>query len=417
MIAVNPSNDRNRIAVWMDRTDGNVNTAYTTDGGKSWTQSVPSGVDQCTGDTTRPWEAAGDPWVSFGPDGVAYFASLTWANFENPPFSDYVSVLHVQTSFDGGRTWTLPVTVGRDDYTSDKDSIAADPNHPGTVYATWRNDGFGLVFGAAGARQLLFSKSVDWGHTWSAPTVISDQTASNLRLGNPQVVAVPDGTVVVTSSLPGATGAQQLLSFRSTDGGATWSAGTGIRTNGPAAAPSFNVCGENLAAGGGQPGQTATLGRHGVAIISLDRAAYAAGHGWQIVLSRSSDSGQSWSSQTVVRSSNPISFPSVAGRPDGQLGILWDETNVAGTDCANGVEPQRTRFTASNGDPWSSPRSLGAAWWNAYGLDLGDYHSLAPTQKGFTTIAPQGPALTSGPRNPSITGDDGVVVSDIATGS
>jgi len=281
MIAVDPSNPLRRIAVWMDRTDGNVNTAYTMDGGDTWTQSVPPGVDRCTGNFDRPWEAAGDPWVSFGPDGAAYFTALSWANFENPPFTDYVSVLHSQTSLDGGQSWSLPVTIGRDDFTSDKDSSVADPNIPGTVYATWRNDGFGLVDGPAGARQLLFSRSTDWGHSWSAPTVVDDETVSNLRLGNPQIAALPDGNLVIVSSKANDKGAQKLLAFRSTDRGATWSHGHKILTNGPASVPSFLVCGENVAPGGGEPGQVATVGERGVAIVTLDRSAYAAGGGWQ----------------------------------------------------------------------------------------------------------------------------------------
>jgi hypothetical protein len=353
--------------------------------------------------------------VTFGPDGAAYFASLTWANFENPPFTDYVSILHSQTSIDGGQTWSLPSLIGRDDYTSDKNSIAADPNTAGTVYATWRNDGFGLVGGAAGARQLLFSKSTDSGHTWSSPTVVSDQTVSNLRLGNPQVAALPSGTIIITTSLPVA-GVQRLLAFRSTDQGQTWSEGITILDNGPASVPPFSVCGANLAPGGGQPGQIATFGGNGVVILTLSRSAYAAGGGWQIVLTQSRNGGKKWTSDNVVTSTLPITFPSVAGSPDNRLGVMWDETDPSATDCTAGVEAQRTRFSTSQDSiHWSAPITVGAPWWNVFGLDVGDYHSLAATPAGFNTIAPEGPAIVSDSNTPSITGDTGIIVADITT--
>jgi hypothetical protein len=431
MIAVNPKNPQNQIAVWMDRTDGNVDTAYTTNGGRTWTQSVPPGVDRCTGNLDRPWEAAGDPWVAFGPDGVAYFSGLTWANYEDPPFSSYVSILHVQTSFDGGATWSLPVTVGHDDYTADKDSIAADPKRPGTVYVTWRNNGFGLVFGAAGASQLLFSKSVDWGHSWSPPTVIDAQSNESIFFGNPQIAALPSGTLVVASSLPASTGGTQLLAFRSTNGGLTWSSGIPIVLHGAVTAPGFPICGQNFAPGADNPGQIATVGENGVAIITLDPAAYAAGNGWQIVLSSSSDGARTWASSTAIKSSLPITFASVAGtgffedrrtserdssreRADLRYGIMWDETNPSTANCSAGIEPSRTRFAASeDGRHWTTPITVGAPWWNLFSLDVGDYHALAATPSGYTTVAPEGVALVPNVHNPQIIGEAGIVGAEI----
>jgi hypothetical protein len=107
-IAVNPGAPRSRIAVWMDAARATDDTAFTRDGGQTWTLSIPQGIDGCTGNTARPWEASGDPSLSFGPDGVAYLSTLTWANFALPPFENYVSVVHVQTSRNGGRTWSRP---------------------------------------------------------------------------------------------------------------------------------------------------------------------------------------------------------------------------------------------------------------------------------------------------------------------
>src|SRR5215469_15484362 len=48
-VAVNPRNPANRVAAWMDPTRSSVNLSYTTDGGKTWTQSRPRGIDACNG--------------------------------------------------------------------------------------------------------------------------------------------------------------------------------------------------------------------------------------------------------------------------------------------------------------------------------------------------------------------------------
>ena len=146
-IAVDPSNSQRRITVWMDATRATLDVKYTTNGGRSWNSSVPSGIDGCTGNTSQPWEASGDPWVSFGPDGVAYLSTLTWAHFVTPPASSYVSDVHVQTSRDGGRTWSRPVFVSGTAPVSDKPMVLADPYRRGVAYEIWRNQAFGLPVG------------------------------------------------------------------------------------------------------------------------------------------------------------------------------------------------------------------------------------------------------------------------------
>src|SRR5690349_9903864 len=108
-VAVDPRRPAHRVATWMDATRATVDVAYTGDGGRTWHRSAPRLIDECTGNWSQPWEASGDPWVSIGPDGVVYLSTLTWAHFVTPPASAYVSVVHVQTSRDGGRTWSRPV--------------------------------------------------------------------------------------------------------------------------------------------------------------------------------------------------------------------------------------------------------------------------------------------------------------------
>ena len=92
----------------MDANKATIDTAYSTDGGHSWVWSFRRGSTDCTRNYTNLWEASDAPWISFGPDGVAYLSTLTWAHFATPPPDEYLSVVHVQTSFDGGRSWSAP---------------------------------------------------------------------------------------------------------------------------------------------------------------------------------------------------------------------------------------------------------------------------------------------------------------------
>jgi hypothetical protein len=114
---------------------------------------------------------------------------------------------------------------------------------------------------------------------------------------------------------------------------------------------------------------------------------------------------------------------SVAAGRHGNLGLVWDEINTHAADCSGPTIPTRSRFAASDdaGKRWSSPLTLGAAWWNlASGLRgsggfsgyfVGDYQALAATPSGFTTATVQGRPLVAGA--PPIKGDNGVMVANI----
>jgi len=420
LIAVNPKSPDNQIAVWMDRTRASMDTAYTMNGGRTWTKVQPAGLDGCGGNHTQPWEASGDPWVSFGPDGVAYFTSLVWAHFNTPPFTKYVSILQETTSFNGGKTWTKPVLLSAPNAVSDKDANFADPNHPGTDYAAWRNQGFGLVSTPRAKTALLFAKTTDWGATWTRPIVVDTGTLKQF-FGTPQVVALANGTIVVTSSLANTAGVTQELAFRSTDGGTTWSQPIVIQTPAASAKPAV-VCGTGYAAADttSSSGQDAVVGHNSIVLVTQDGAAASAGRGG-IILSRSNDGGRTWSNKLVIKSRYPVTFASVAGNTAGRLALVWDENNIAGANCARNTIPARTLFATSSdsGMTWQTA-IIGAPWWNlattkvhSSGYYPGDYQAIAAIPQGFTTVAASGKPLVTSASTPHITGDTGVVVTKV----
>jgi len=139
MIAVNPANPNNMIAAWQqDRwSNGGARgpgTAYSFDGGGTWTRtSAP--MSRCAGGTgANAFERASDPWVTFAPDGTAYQAALGFNNVQNAD-----NAIIVSRSTDGGRTWSQATTLRRDTFApgNDKESITADPTDARFAYAVW----------------------------------------------------------------------------------------------------------------------------------------------------------------------------------------------------------------------------------------------------------------------------------------
>lgn len=260
---------------------------------------------------------------------------------------------------------------------------------------------------------MLFSKTTDYGHSWSAQTVVDTQQGPFAFFGNPQLVVLNDGTLVYTSSVYTSTGDVELVSYRSTDSGATWSSATAVATlsNGGAAP----VCGHPV---NGGYGQTTSVGKM-VAHIEIDAATQALGKG-QINLYWSEDGGVSWQNKPVINSPNLIFQASASFDRQHRLAILWDETDLTGTDCSAQpipIVPSATKLSVSAGRKHWETITVGAKSFNLASAlvppnyNLGDYHSLAATPRGFATVTVQGvPLVKDAPR---IDGNTGVIVADV----
>src|SRR5438132_893293 len=133
---INPTDPNNLITGandWNHNDGCAVNASF--DGGKTWTPTLPSGflpgLTKYTNDPSVPgtgiYDAAGDPYVAFGPDGTAYFACQAF-NFP-PPFAIALygtlyrtcangaqggkgSAMYASTSADGGAGWSTPQQLG-----------------------------------------------------------------------------------------------------------------------------------------------------------------------------------------------------------------------------------------------------------------------------------------------------------------
>jgi hypothetical protein len=205
-VVVNPANPRNIAAIWIDHGFSGDAVGVTLDGGQTWqTESLPGTTKATNGD----WPYAADPWLAFAPNGDLYAESFTFMNKENS-----AGVL-INKSTDGGLTWSNPIQVNLTIAGADKPSIAADPTHPGYVYAVWGTHQDGTT---------KFTRTVDGGQTWEpARTIHSPLPPNDFNWGH-QIVFLPDGTLVCAfTEGETATGQMALTLLRSSDQGQTWS--------------------------------------------------------------------------------------------------------------------------------------------------------------------------------------------------
>jgi hypothetical protein len=220
-LAVNPTNPKNLVGAWMQDewsapSARGIGIAVSFNGGNSWKTSVMQGLTLVAGGTT--YERAADVWLAFAPNGDLYFTSLVYDVQPNGSFSP--SAVVVEKSTDGGLDWSAPITLIQSATTfNDKDSITTDPARASAAYAVWdqNQSGYNSV--------VMFSRTTDGGHSWSAPSTIFDPGGNNLAFGN-QIRVLPNGTLTdFVNIVPFQTGhhTMTLSLVQSSDQGNTWS--------------------------------------------------------------------------------------------------------------------------------------------------------------------------------------------------
>jgi len=406
-VDVNPTNPNNVIGVWQqDRwTDGGSHgndTAYSNDGGATWSYPTPIPWSTCAGSTETRYQRATDPWVSFGPTGVAHAIALSL----DP--NGFTTALLASRSADGGAHWSAPAVLLDDNnlrFFNDKESITADPTNANFVYATWdriykpgQSKGFPSQVNSFAFRGVPFiARSTNGGTSWEAARPLTDRNANLFTIGN-QIVVLPNGTLIDFADYSTGSGVQPSVHdwkavFRSTDHGATW-------TPKPVTISQvFEV--RHTIPDGSFP---VRAGGDDIAVDPVTGELYAVwtdgrfndGTHNDVILSKSTDGGLTWSAPVKV-SKNPIGVdaftPSVHVNANGDVAVsYYDFRNQS---AAAGVETDFW-FEASTdgGSTWSETRLTNASFDittapvapASRGYFLGDYEGLSSHGSTFSNL-------------------------------
>lgn len=383
--AVDPLDPDRLIAVWQqDRwSNGGAQgllAVVSGDGGQSWeARQVPFSV--CSGGNAGNggnFLRATDPWVDFGPDGKAYWMSLSFT------LEPEANAMLVSRSLDGGDTWGDPVTLvaNGSGFFNDKNTLTADPNVADHAYAVWERLDF-----AANRGPTLFSRTTDGGLSWEPARSIYD-IGDGQTIGN--IIAVhPGGTLVnLFVEINYASDRAFLRVIRSTDRGLSWSGAVTIA--------------ELLSVGVFDP-DTGTPIRGGTVVpaiavsptgrlaVAWGDARFSGGARDGIALSWSDDAGLTWTAPRAING-EPCAqafTPALRFLADGTLGVgyydLRDNTPEPGT-----LPVAYWLGSSTDLATWSEQRVAGPVDMthapDALGLFLGDYAVVLPAGTGFRPV-------------------------------
>ncbi len=285
-IAVNPADPRQLAVAWQI----NASVAYSSDGGKSW--KIAEGAApkdyRVSGDVSITYDAAGHAilcYIAFDKLGAFNY----WARDATR------NGIFVRRSLDGGKTWEPnAITVIAHESTpgipfEDKPWVVADTSgpHAGNLYIGWTQ--FTLS-----ASDLLFSRSVDGGKTWSKPIKLSSVSGlprdDNGDLEGFQGVVGPDGTLyTIWDDRDG------IMMAVSHDGGLTFTKERRIINAGPGY---FGITGVSRSNGFPQIGMDIRGGKDGGKLY-VSWSDYSNGD-VDVFVASSDDHGQTWNAPVRV---------------------------------------------------------------------------------------------------------------------
>lgn len=288
--------------------DRDIFFSRSTDAGQSW--SVPSALN-----SNATTDSGSDTDVVIAGSGSGSWIAI-WRSTEDLGGIGNDSDLLYARSTDDGVSWSPPAVLNTyavgDAAFDDLSALATDD--AGTWIAGWRSDhdlgGSGTDF------DVLFSRSLDDGATWSAPGLLNTDATTDGGLDT-SVRIETDGSGVwlsVWSSTETGISERDIHLSRSTDAGSTWSAPVLVSLPGATS----NV----------DPDLTYVNGRWLSAWRSNDDAHIVS----------SIDGGASWSAPLLVNEvPSPLGRPfkpRVAGNAHG-IAVIWeadDEPHPAGTE-------------------------------------------------------------------------------------
>jgi hypothetical protein len=386
-IAVDPSNPNRVLAAandYVTRTwtctlpdgspcsahgDGYSGTYFSNDGGTTWCcaskldgssqGTLIPGVDHLSG---GPYDAGGDPAVTFDSRGTAYYAGL---GFDRTAPPNTVAV-NRGTFGASGLVWSAPTFINQTTSPStfnDKEWIVADANAGSPfrdrVYVTFTRFLFNPFNGHYIESPIMEATSTDGGRSFSAPQIIGSPAIYSQ--GSRPVVA-PDGALYVF--FDGATRLATLDStyvVKSTDGGQTFSSPIQVSTLNEISPPANTAFRVNSF-----PAAAVAPNGDVYATWSTEMADAHGGHA-AAVTSKSTDGGTTWSSPALM-------FPALDAANRTPVGY---NTLPAGVTLTPSVHRVDTFWPAVAISP------SGRVYMSAYAADV-----VSPWQKCATPATP-----------------------------
>lgn len=215
---------------------GGFNTtkyAYSLNNGGTWSQQfMPISAGKVATSDGRLWEANSDPVAAFGPTNRAVYLANLYFNGSNNANGLYVAAGTLPTST-GQIVWPTsqirPVVVNPSPSATnfeDKEWITVDPV-TGYVYVVWTRF-------VGSSDMILFSRSLNAGQTWSAPTQVSP-SGQNGGVQGAQVAADRNGNVWVVWTVFFQNNLRRIFASKSVNRGVSFA------TVGVAVSPYYNA--------------------------------------------------------------------------------------------------------------------------------------------------------------------------------
>jgi hypothetical protein len=369
---------------WSDGGARGLAASYSRDGRHFTKTTLPFSVCAPGG---LNYERASDPWVSFGPDGVAYASGL---NFDASTPRNGVGAA---TSYDGGKTWTY-VTQLIDDtdpaFVDDKNSVTADPLHPGVAYQVWdRIDQVSTGPGAVYNGPSYIAITRDHGRHWTpahqfvdTSVIPNSQTIGNVIVADPRTGRLYDFFEWQTYRDVTASEVADLhfAVVSSADQGRTWSKPVTIAADTSVAEVDPNApddpakalrAGFNLISPAVDP-------RTGELYATFEGSTFTGGAYDDIELVHSTDGGRTWSAPARVNRvpSAPAFTPSIAVDSRGTVAITYYDLRYLEPGDTSTLPTAMFLVTGASERRISRVFDWLQAPYAGWGHFLGDYESL-----------------------------------------